>query len=449
MRTLHISALDTSLDVALDSAARADYVYMYPPRQAYRPLDDRQGRALAAQSLSRPGQINLYVHVPFCKQICSYCNLYAVAGASDREHEQYVDLLISEFEHFAPSIAHRRVDTLYIGGGTPSLLSPELLARLTTSLAKVGAFDLADVAEVALEVSPDTVSEASVEGYRHAGINRINLGVQTLDDEELSGIGRKYDAALQSQSLEIALAAGFANVCVDLIYGLSHQTTDSWRSSLQAVMKARPETICCYPLTLRPSTGYARRGYTSVSDTNQYALYDIACSLLKDNGYTQETHVRWILPGRGGYRQKTNHWAGQDILGIGAGSRSYLWDADLRNGYSVIHRRSALVEYKRLVNERGHAITDGFVMNDDERARKAIVLGLGSLSRSGYTATFGQDPVALYASAMSVLRRRGLIEIDDDLVYLTEAGHRYRDLAVQIFFSDEVRQLVSDHNYAE
>lgn len=449
MRTLDISPLDASLDAAIDSAARVDYVYMYPPRQAYRPVDVSDGRALAEKSLRRSGPINLYVHVPFCKQICSYCNLYAVAGSNDREHEKYVDLLIREFEHYAPSIQHRAVDTLYIGGGTPSMLRPELLGRLTQSMSEIGGFQLREVPEVALEVAPDTVTEATVSGYRAAGINRINLGVQTLDDHELAGIGRKYEPLVNREGLSIAMEGGFENVCVDLIYGLSHQDTRSWVSSLSSVIAHRPETICCYPLTLRPSTGYARIGYTSVDDSDQYQLYDIACALLKDAGYAQETHVRWILPGRGGYRQKSNHWAGQDILGIGAGARSYLWDIDLRNGYSVTHRRSTLAEYERSINERGHGITDGFPMDDDERARKAITLGIGGLDRSAFAAAFGEDPVTRFSNELAAMRRHELINVNDRSISLTESGHRYRDLAVQLFFSDNVRRLVSEHDYAE
>lgn len=349
--------------------------------------------------------------------------------------------------HYSFDAQARPIDTVYIGGGTPSLLSPELLARLTSTMSRIIKFELSDVPEVALEVSPESVTKSSVDGFIDAGINRINLGIQTLDESELHGIGRKHSVSIQGEALALAMDAGFANVCVDLIYGLPSQTMESWRQNLQQVIQLGPETICCYPLTLRPSTGYAAGGYSEVDDAGQFEKYDMANDLLACAGYKQETHVRWVLPGRGGYRQKTNHWSGQDIVGFGAGARSYLRDVDLRNGYSVRHRRRALGEYYKSVELRGHGITDGFVMNEDERSRKAMILGLGQLNKRDFHAQLGYYPADKYPLEMQTLLDAGLAVEDEEFIALTRAGHRHRDVIVQMFFSEDVLRRVSEHNY--
>jgi oxygen-independent coproporphyrinogen-3 oxidase len=449
MRTLQLGPGPDALADAITQGQRADYVYMYPPRQAFRSIDPASAGPLLERSLARPAPLNVYVHVPFCKQICAYCNLFAVAGGRGDDHDRYVDLIRAEIDHYAPQIRHRTVDTLYIGGGTPSLLRPELLARVTAHVSRTLNTPLDTIPEIALEVAPDTVTVDAVTGFREAGINRISLGVQTWDDGELNGIGRRHGTDMHEKALTIALNAGFDNVCVDLIYGLPGQTDATWADSLTKVIGFRPQTVCCYPLTFRPSTGYAAKGHTETGNQSQYHKYDEAHAALTDAGYIQETHVRWALPGEGGYRQKANHWAGQDILGVGAGARSYLHDVDLRNGYSVRHRRSALAGYQQRVTQGGAAWTDGIVMDDDERARKAVILGLGHLDRAAFRKRFSKDVSDLFAAQIDALTQADLVTIDANAISLTTAGQRHRDVVVQLFFSDRVRRLIAAHDYNE
>jgi len=427
---------------------RVDYVYMYPPRQAYRTLGASVMEANESTSLSNEGPLNLYVHVPFCRQICAYCNLYAVANTRDAAHEQYIEAVCREIDHYGLAIQRRQVDTIYIGGGTPSLLQPSLIIRLLNCIAGWSG-DISTVPEVALEVAPDTVSSESLSGWRHAGINRINLGVQSWDDQELASIGRRHGVDVPRRAIELALNAGFSNVCVDLIYGLEGQTEASWEASLRAVSAYRPQTICCYALTLRPRTGFASRGYHEVQSVNQYAKYDRAVEILGQAGYIQETHVRWILPSQGGYRQKANHWAGQDILGFGAGARSYLRYCDIRNGYSVKDRSQALKAYLGRVRDGEYARTDGFLMDEDERRRKRVILGLGALDRGLFRREHRIDVLDVFGPEIQQLEDCALVNVTGEWVSLTPRGLRFRDVAVQMFFSERVQELISTHSYEE
>jgi oxygen-independent coproporphyrinogen-3 oxidase len=293
------------------------------------------------------------------------------------------------------------------------------------------------------------VTAESLDAFRLAGINRVNLGVQSWDDAELTSIGRRHGVSVPRRAIELALDAGFGNVCVDLIYGLQGQTDASWEVSLRSVSAYRPPTICCYALTLRPRTGFASRGFFEVESRQQYRRYDMAVEILRETGYMQETHVRWILPGQGGYRQKANHWAGQDVLGFGAGARSYLYHCDVRNGYSVKDRGHALKAYLQRQEAGDFARTDGVLLDEDERRRKRVILGLGHLNREEFRAAHSFDVMDVFPAELRALESTGLITVTHEYVSLTSLGQRYRDVVVQLFFSEHVKDLVSSHSYEE
>jgi oxygen-independent coproporphyrinogen-3 oxidase len=447
MRTLVTSGTPDELRQLLAEPAGADYVYMYPPRQAYGPVDPDELEVAIARSLARPGPVDLYLHFPFCRQICSFCNLYAVVATEQAVFERYVDALVQEAATYAPLLRGKRVDTVYLGGGTPSQIPPALIGSLLGELERLFEFDLRDVPEVALEVAPDTVTPERLAAYRETGINRVNLGVQTGDDLEMRLIGRRHNGELPVAAAAVALDAGFDNVCVDLIYGLEGQTEQSWRDSVDRVIDLGPPTVCAYALTLRPRTGYAARGYAVLDHRAQIKRYDYANEALHAAGYSQETHVRWARGSNGGYRQKANHWALSNVVGFGAGARGYLWECDYRNGYSARHRMRVLTDWFGRVEANGHGRTDGFLMDHDERLRKATILGLHRLNRKRFASLLGCDVTEPFGAELEALAQLRLIEIDSDLVTLTEQGMRHRDVLVQAFFSSRVRQNLAGFDY--
>ena len=435
------------LAAAIEAHAPADYVYMYPPRQAYRPVDADALSRLVSASLSTASSLDLYLHFPFCRQICAFCNLYAVVSTSQSVFSDYVDLLCREIATYAPLVHGKKIDTLYLGGGTPSQLEASLFERAFRSLEEEYGFDVSEVPEVAMEVAPDTATRERLTDYVSIGINRVNLGVQSTNDAELHGIGRRHGAELSLGAVELALAAGFRNVCVDLIYGLQGQDFQSWRRSVDEVVALAPPTVCAYPLTLRPWTGFSARGYEDLDLVEQGAKYDYVDTALRDAGYRQETHVRWAMGPHGGYRQKENHWALGDMLGLGAGARGYLWEVDYRNGYSARHRLGVLRAWRDQVAQLGHGRVDGFLMDNDERRRKAIVLGLHDLDLSAFYARFGRSPIDLFPSEFEQLVENGYGVLKDDRFFLTRSGMRNRDVLVQPFISDRVLRLCQALDY--
>ncbi|WP_018681498.1 coproporphyrinogen-III oxidase family protein [Actinokineospora enzanensis] len=448
---MRILAEDTRLRDLITAQAHADYVYMYPPRQAYRPFDEPTNARfteLVSDSLARFDDLNLYVHVPFCRQICRFCNLYAVGGTT-HDLDGYVTAVLTEAACYAELTEPKTITTLYLGGGTPSLLPPSSLARLVTELLGLFARDPGRTpGEVALEVDPATVDAERLHRIRAAGINRINLGYQSMVDAEVRGLGRRRAPTAGLGLLTDALAAGFDNVCVDLIYGLAGQTDASWRASMEQVVTIGPPTVCAYALTSRPHTGYDRIGYSTVDGELLYRRYDLADRLLREAGYRRETHVRWVRAG-GGYQQKANHWGMRNLLGFGAGSRSYLWGVDYRNGYSLRSRPAALRRYLDLVADGRSPVSDGIIMTADERTHKAAVLNVAALDRPRFRALLGHDPVDRFAAEFASFAEEGLCEVGPDRVRATETGSRYRDLLSQALFSPAVRERVREFSYAE
>lgn len=439
-----------AIGILLKEHVLADYVYMYPPRQAYRPFpQDANIPSKIAASLDMFPNVNLYFHFPFCAQICAFCNLFTTVSQDQTLFEMYIGSMERELRYYAPWLRGKRVETVYLGGGTPSLMTPRLVDRLLRFAEQQLGFDVHSVAEVAMEVSPETVNYDKLVAFRAAGINRINLGVQTAHTSELEVIGRQYDSDVLLKSLDVAQSVGFTNICVDLIYGLQGQTFDDWKYSVDAFAARAPDTICAYALTLRPFTGFSSRSYRVVGGEDQLRKYDYCRDSLVAAGYHQQTHVRWARNARGGYLQKENHWALQNVMGFGAGARSYLWHCDVRNGYSVRNRNRALRDYMQSANAGGYAVTDGFIMDDEERIRKALVLGLIDFDVPRYSHVLGVADLARFKPEIQVLEDLGLLLCQGDHLELTVQGVRHRDALVQLFFSDRVKRLLESFEYAE
>jgi oxygen-independent coproporphyrinogen III oxidase len=440
-----------SLDAAISRGDYADYVYMYPPRQAYRQLSIGEDELLRTVKLSfqeRP-EINLYIHIPFCAQICRFCNLYTTTVRGGSIYETYVSRVLEEAAAYAESglTPHNVVwRTLYLGGGTPSALPLDALARLISGLKSY--LRISDIDETAIEVAPETVTSEYLAGLRAIGFDRVSMGFQSTSPIEIRRIGRSYPISKQRDIAQEAMDLGFRNLCLDLIFGLPDQDETTWRSSVRAVIAMQPHTICCYQWTSRPHTGFSKMGFTKPPGNAMRGLYEVACSELAAAGYSQETHVRWIRDG-GGYLQKQYHWGLETLLGLGAGARSYLWQTDLRNGYSISNRSQPLASYLSAAGMGWQRSPEGYLVSEDERRRKAVVLGIHNLDRSWFSEIFGDDVLSVFGPELAGLEDRSLLEISPERLRLTRVGRAHRDTIVQLFFSDKVRELVTGWDYEE
>jgi oxygen-independent coproporphyrinogen-3 oxidase len=299
---------------------------------------------------------------------------------------------------------------------------------------------------VSLEVSPEAVDKYALARIREIGINRVNFGVQSTSEIERKLSRRNRNSSYVLSIVDEALSLGFSNVCVDLIYGLADQTDQSFRESVISVAKLRPQTVCAYALTSRPHTGYSADKFGGTSSEVLYHRYDQARELLKELGYFQENHVRYVRDARGGYLQKRNHWRGDNIVGFGAGARSYYRYCDIRSGYSLRDRRRTLNAY--LGNDSSdHVRANGILLDREEQMRRSVILGLFDLDVESFTVQFGIAPQQHFGDEFAFLERKGLITIAAGSVRLTDRGRTYRDNVAQYLFSDQVREAVMSYRY--
>ena len=196
--------------------------------------------------------LGLYVHIPFCKQKCVYCDFYSLSGSESRM-EDYTAALCGHIAALAPKAAEHTVDTVYFGGGTPSYLGAERLCHILNTI--LDHYTVDEAAEITFEANPDSARDAAaLKQLRSAGFNRISLGMQSADDAELKAIGRIHTHAEAREAVAAAREAGFDNLSLDLIYGLPHQTMERWRDNLSAAVALEPEHLSCYGLKVEPGT---------------------------------------------------------------------------------------------------------------------------------------------------------------------------------------------------
>lgn len=278
--------------------------------------------------------LGLYVHIPFCKSKCVYCDFYSLAH-SEEKMDAYAGALRSQLLAFAPRAAEHRADSVYFGGGTPSYFGASRLCALLETI--LTSYDVSPEAEITLEANPESARDADeLRALRAAGFNRISLGMQSADDGELRAIGRIHTGAQTAQAVERARQAGFSNLSLDLIYGLPAQTPERWRENLDAAITLAPEHLSCYGLKVERGTPlYAMREHAQLPDDEAQAqMYLETVETLARGGYRQYEISNFAKPGRES-RHNLKYWTLGEYLGFGPGAHSdfggrrFAWARDL------------------------------------------------------------------------------------------------------------------------
>lgn len=267
--------------------------------------------------------LGIYVHIPFCKSKCEYCDFYSLGGSRDRRTtDQYLQALADHIRETGRLAPDYTVDTVYFGGGTPSFFGAENLEKILDELQK--RFHFGADPEITLEANPDSAQDISALRQLHnAGFDRLSLGMQSADDAELRRIGRVHTHAQTVRAVENARAAGFDNLSLDLIYGLPEQTMTRWQANLDAALALAPEHLSCYGLKVEEGTPlFARRErFTLPDDDAQADMYLSAVGLLARQGYEQYEISNFCRPGRAS-RHNSRYWTLAEYLGFGPGAHS-------------------------------------------------------------------------------------------------------------------------------
>jgi len=376
--------------------------------------------------------LGLYVHIPFCAAICNYCNFNRglfEPGLKDR----YVAALLDEIRGAAePATA---ADTVFFGGGTPSLLDPSEIAAVISACRN--AFDLAPDAEVTMEANPETVTPDRLELFRAAGVNRVSYGVQSFRDDELRRLSRLHSASRAGEAVAMARAAGFDNVSLDLMMWLPQQTVEQWLESVDALIALEPEHASLYLLELYPNAPLrdemARSRWSLAPDDDAADMYLLAMDRLDRAGYRQYEISNVAKAGRES-RHNLKYWQDGEWRGFGCGAHS------TRDGIRW-KNLSSTTEYIAAVTTGGRLDVERRELSDQERFEEAVFTGLRlaqGVNLDALQARYGVDIRARYGPELQPFVDQGLLTYDPAL-RLTRAGMLLAHEIMTVFIGADVR----------
>ena len=269
----------------------------------------------------RSTELGLYIHIPFCRSKCAYCDFYSLSGR-ESDMDRYQKALLAHIRETASTVTGTRVDTVYFGGGTPSYYGHKRLCALLAALKKN--FDILPDAEITLEANPDSVDVRALKKLRRAGFNRLSLGVQSACDEQLRALNRPHSFAQARDAVAAARQAGFDNLSLDLIYGLPGQSMSDWQDTLERVLALEPEHLSCYGLKVEENTPLFRQveqGLSLPDDDLQADMYLYTAARLAEAGYPQYEISNFAKPGRHS-RHNLRYWLTRPYIGFGPGAHS-------------------------------------------------------------------------------------------------------------------------------
>jgi oxygen-independent coproporphyrinogen-3 oxidase len=411
-----------------------------------RPSDSRRpaiGEPRAGQRSPVTGHsFSLYLHVPYCQSKCPYCDFNSYAATRWPE-EEYTAALIAELEHCATSApwSGRRIDTIFFGGGTPSLFAPESIARILDAALRLwpacespltgnrwpvegegtddGSLFTDHRPEVTLEANPGTVTPDKLRGFRSAGVNRMSFGVQSFHAKHLSRLGRLHGAAEAVAAVAMALRAGFTRVNADLIFALPEQTLSEWEEDLRAACSLGTDHLSVYNLTYEEGTAFhARRAQGELAELPEeieIRMFESAQEILGAAGYRQYEISNYARPGAE-CRHNLNYWRAGEYLGAGAGAHSFARTPGPGRRWS---NEKSPARYIQRVQSRGNARIAEETLDDRQARGEHVFLGLrciDGIDTRAFAARFGVEFLEAFPHSES-LRRDGL---------LTAGGSRWR-----------------------
>ncbi len=377
--------------------------------------------------------LGLYIHLPWCVRKCPYCDFNSHAADAIPE-QAYVDALLADLEQELPLVWGRPIETIFVGGGTPSLFSAAAIERLFSGLRAL--LNFAPAIEITLESNPGSADADNYRGYREAGINRLSIGVQSFDDRQLSVLGRIHDGAEARQAFAVARAAGFTNINLDLMFGLPAQSADAAQRDLEQALDLEPEHISHYQLTIEPNTLFHHRPPADLPDDDTSWEQTQACEgLLESRGYRQYEVSAWCRERRES-RHNLNYWQFGDYIGIGAGAHGKI----TLGGENRVLRRVRQRQPRAYLESSGRER----IASETELGREdlAFEFMLNALRlRQGFPIRLFHDNTGLELDALlpelKAARDKGLLEFDAARIRPTESGFRHLNTLQALFLNPE------------
>ena len=380
--------------------------------------------------------LGLYIHLPWCAQKCPYCDFNS--HAAERIPEQaYVDALLDDLTQDLPLVWGRRIETIFIGGGTPSLFSAAAIDRLLSGLRAL--LNFAPAIEITLESNPGSADAANYRGYREAGVNRLSIGVQSFDDDRLSALGRVHDGAEARRAYAIARDAGFDDINLDLMYGLPAQSAAAALTDLAQAIELQPEHLSHYQLTIEPNTLFHHAPPQGLPDDELAWEQQVACQkLLDEGGYRHYEVSAWSRPGKAA-QHNLNYWKFGDYLGIGAGA----------HGKITLPAENRVIRRTRTRQPRAYLERQGAgrVASETTLSPRDLVFEFmlnATRLRQGFDFQLFPDntglPAEVLRNALKPALDRGFIEGIGQKIVPTELGFRFLNDYQALFLDIEIEK---------
>lgn len=362
--------------------------------------------------------LGIYIHIPFCVKKCNYCDFLSFP-ADEKAREAYVKTLLQEIRMEAQAYHSYQVQTVFFGGGTPSILTVSQLTEIMNCLREN--FSFAESVEISMEANPGTVTEESLKGYYEAGINRLSIGLQSANDIEMKKLGRIHTYGMFLEAYSAAVAAGFININVDVMSALPGQDENSYRDTLEKLLalNPRPAHISAYSLIVEEGTlfyEWDKQGKLDLPDEEaERAMYEMTGSILGRAGYKRYEISNYALPGYE-CRHNKSYWTRENYLGIGLGAASLVDNVRLSN-------EDDMASYMERV-ARGKHKKEGVPLTKNEQMEETMFLGLRlmeGVSKKEFETTYGVSMDSVYGDVIALHTGNGLLEVGER-VKLTKKG---------------------------
>lgn len=376
--------------------------------------------------------LGIYIHIPYCVRKCNYCDFLSLPLGETEDcngREAYVMQLLQEIQKpWKIPENPVTVDTVYIGGGTPSVLSISQISSIISQLRKQ--WKVHPQAEITMEGNPGTVDRQGLMQYREMGINRLSMGIQSAVDHELQALGRIHTFSQAKQAVEWAKEAGFTNISVDLMSAIPGQTLESYEFSLHQILNLEPQHISSYSLIIEEGTPFYEKYWQKppVDEETDRRMYEMTGEILEANGYRRYEISNYAKPGYES-RHNTKYWTGKDYLGIGLGASSKIGRFRIQNERELSRYLQNIQEHKRVsyIEE---------TLTKEEEEKEYFILGLRctrGVSLKQFVQCFGREALAGYEETIRRICELGLAKRQGEMLALTKKGIDVSNLIFEMF----------------
>ena len=375
-------------------------------------------------------EISLYIHIPFCKQRCFYCDFPTFAG-KEKFREDYIKALVKEIEE---KCSDYLIKTIFIGGGTPSYLEENELEKLLITVSKL---NLSSKLEYSMECNPGTVNENKLKIMKKYGINRISFGLQSCNDNLLKKIGRIHTLEEFLENYNLARKVGFDNINVDLMYGLPNLTIKDWKKTLEKICELKPEHISAYSLIIEEGTAfyklYEKDKLELPSEDEERIMDKITKDILKANGYHQYEISNFALDGKECEHNKV-YWSLDEYIGVGSASSSYI------DGYRFANT-SNINDYIEKISSNVSVVIDKYENSIEDEMEEFVFMGLRMVSGIDllkFKKKFGVDINSIYKEVIEKNIKDRLLVVEENKMFLTTKGMELSNSVMSDFILDKL-----------